>query len=150
MSLVIKPLSPALGAEIVGVDLRKELPKQTVADIVDAWHQHLVVVFRNQSLSEDDLYLIMTGPPDAVVREYQALLKMDGVDLRFSDEGMRSIAQYCLRRRTGARSLRTIVEEICHDVMFEAPERKGETVTIDAQAVESHLERLDGVIERDE
>jgi taurine dioxygenase len=54
MSLVIKPLSPALGAEIVGVDLRKELPKQTVSDIVDAWHQHLVVVFRNQSLSEDD------------------------------------------------------------------------------------------------
>ena len=54
MSLVIKPLSPALGAEIVGVDLRKELPKQTVADIVDAWHQHLIVVFRNQSLSEDD------------------------------------------------------------------------------------------------
>ena len=54
MSLVVKPLSPALGAEIVGVDLREELPAQTVADIVDAWHQHLVVVFRNQSLSEDD------------------------------------------------------------------------------------------------
>ena len=46
MSLVIKPLSPALGAEIVGVDLRKELPEQTVADIVDAWHQHLIVVFQ--------------------------------------------------------------------------------------------------------
>ena len=93
-------------------------------------------------LAEDDLYLIMTGPPDAVVREYQALLKMDGVDLRFADEGLRAIAAYCIRRRTGARSLRTIVEEICHDVMFEAPERKGETVTIDADAVEGHLERL--------
>ena len=100
-------------------------------------------------LSEDDLYLIMSGPPDAVVREYQALLKIDGVELRFSEPALRAIAAYCLRRRTGARSLRTIVEEICHDVMFEAPERKGETVTIDAQAVESHLERLDGLIERD-
>jgi ATP-dependent Clp protease ATP-binding subunit ClpX len=91
---------------------------------------------------EDDLYLIMTGPPDAVVREYQALLKMDGVDLRFSEEALRLVARHCLRRRTGARSLRTLVEEICHDLMFEAPERKGETVTIDAEAVAAHLERL--------
>jgi ATP-dependent Clp protease ATP-binding subunit ClpX len=97
-----------------------------------------------EPLSEDDLYLIMTGPPDAVVREYQALLKMDGVDLRFADEGLRAIAQYCLRHRTGARSLRTIVEEICHDVMFEAPERKGETVTIDDAAVAAHLDRMGG------
>jgi len=97
-----------------------------------------------EPLSEDDLHLIMTGPPDAVVREYQALLKMDGVDLRFSDQGLRAIAGYCLRRRTGARSLRTIVEEICHDIMFEAPERKGETVTVEAAAVIGHLDRMDG------
>ena len=43
--------------------------------------------------------------------------------------------QYCIRRRTGARSLRTLVEEICHDIMFEAPERKGETVTSSADMV---------------
>jgi ATP-dependent Clp protease ATP-binding subunit ClpX len=98
------------------------------------------------SLSEDDLHTIMTGPPDAVVREYQALLKMDGVDLRFADDALRAIARHCLRRRTGARSLRTIVEEICHDIMFDAPERKGETVTLEAAAVEAHLARLDGSI----
>jgi len=95
-------------------------------------------------LSEDDLFLIMTGPPDSVVREYQALLKIDGVDLRFSDEGLRAIAQHCLRHRTGARSLRTIVEEICHDVMFEAPERKGETITVDEASIVAHLDRLGG------
>src|SRR5262249_22654155 len=99
-----------------------------------------------EPLSEDDLYLIMTGPPDAVVREYQALLKIDGVDLRFADDALQAIAQYCLRRRTGARSLRTIVEEICHDIMFEAPERKGETVTVDAASVASHLARMDGLV----
>ena len=109
----------------------------------------LPVLVELTPLSEDDLYMIMTGPPDAVVREYQALLKMDGVDLRFSDEGLRAIAEYCLRRRTGARSLRTIVEEICHDVMFEAPERKGETVTIDAPTVTSHLARMDGAVAGD-
>jgi taurine dioxygenase len=53
-SLVVRPLSPALGAEIVGVDLRDELSAQTVAQIIDAWHEHLVIVFRDQKLSEDE------------------------------------------------------------------------------------------------
>jgi taurine dioxygenase len=54
MSLVVKPLSPALGAEIAGVELREELSAQSIADILDAWHRHLVIVFRNQSLTEDE------------------------------------------------------------------------------------------------
>jgi ATP-dependent Clp protease ATP-binding subunit ClpX len=94
------------------------------------------------ALGEDDLFLIMTGPPDAVVREYQALLQMDGVDLQFTDEALRMVARHCIRRRTGARSLRTIVEQVCHDIMFEAPERKGETVTIDAEQVGALLDRM--------
>ena len=48
------PLSEALGAEIVGLDLRQDLPPQTVGDIISAWHEHLVLLFRNQSLSEED------------------------------------------------------------------------------------------------
>jgi ATP-dependent Clp protease ATP-binding subunit ClpX len=90
-------------------------------------------------LSEDDLFLVMTAPPDAVVREYQALLKMDGVDLEITEGAMRLIAQHCIHRRTGARSLRTIVEGICHDIMFDAPERKGETITLDADFVAERL-----------
>jgi len=54
MTLAVKPLSPALGAEIAGVDLRQDLSAATVGEIVDAWHRHLVIVFRDQSLSEDD------------------------------------------------------------------------------------------------
>lgn len=54
MSLLVKPLSSALGAEIVGVDLREDLPTETVAEIVEAWHRHLVVLFRDQTPSEDD------------------------------------------------------------------------------------------------
>ena len=53
-SIAVKPLSPALGAEISGVDLREDLSDQTVAKILEAWHQHLVILFRNQSLSEED------------------------------------------------------------------------------------------------
>jgi ATP-dependent Clp protease ATP-binding subunit ClpX len=90
-------------------------------------------------LSEEDLFLVMTAPPDAVVREYQALLKMDGVDLELTEGAMRLIARHCIHRRTGARSLRTIVEGVCHDIMFEAPERKGETITLDADFVAERL-----------
>jgi ATP-dependent Clp protease ATP-binding subunit ClpX len=93
-------------------------------------------------LSEDDLYLVMTGPPDSVVREYQALLKMDGVDLAFSEQALRAIAQFCIRRKTGARSVRTLIEEICHDLMFEAPERRGESITIQADFALERLEQL--------
>jgi ATP-dependent Clp protease ATP-binding subunit ClpX len=93
-------------------------------------------------LSQEDLFMVMTAPPDSVVREYQALLKMDGVDLRFSEPALRAIAQFCIRRKTGARSLRTFIEEICHDIMFEAPERKGETITIEPDFALERLERL--------
>ncbi len=54
MPLEIKPLSPALGAEIAGLDLRDELPAAVVAEIIEAWHEHLVLSFRNQELTEDD------------------------------------------------------------------------------------------------
>ena len=52
-SVIVTPLSPALGAEVVGLDLRRELAAGTIAGIVDAWHQHLVLLFREQQLSED-------------------------------------------------------------------------------------------------
>ncbi|HVU51041.1 MAG TPA: ATP-dependent Clp protease ATP-binding subunit ClpX [Polyangia bacterium] len=104
-----------------------------------------------EALGADDLLSIMTDPPDSVVREYQALLKMDGVDLRFSDEALRAIASWCIRRKTGARSLRTLIEEICHDVMFDAPELKGETFEIDAPYAEERLHRLaDGLAKADD
>jgi taurine dioxygenase len=54
MPLAVKPLSPALGAEIAGLDLRDDLPADTFAEILDAWHRHLVLVFRDQSFSEDE------------------------------------------------------------------------------------------------
>jgi ATP-dependent Clp protease ATP-binding subunit ClpX len=93
-------------------------------------------------LSADDIFLVMTGPPDSVIREYQALLKMDGVDLRFSDGALHAIANFCIRRKTGARSLRTFIEEICHDIMFDAPERRGETINIDADFALARLEKI--------
>jgi ATP-dependent Clp protease ATP-binding subunit ClpX len=94
------------------------------------------------ALDEAQLKRVLTEPPDAVVREYQALLRMDGVELRFEDAALVEIARFAIGRRTGARRLRGAVEEICQDLMFEAPERQGETVVIDATAARAALERI--------
>ena len=75
MTLLVKPLSPALGAEITGVDLREDLSAETFAEIIDTWHKHLVILFRNQTLSEDDQIRFAqrfgalqkrTRPPEAI------------------------------------------------------------------------------------
>jgi taurine dioxygenase len=73
--LTVKHLSPALGAEILGVDLRDEMADETFGEILNAWHDHLVILFRNQSLSEDDQIRFAqrfgtlqkrTRPPEAI------------------------------------------------------------------------------------
>lgn len=75
-------------------------------------------------LDEDTLIAILTEPRNALVKQYQKLLKMDNVQLEFNSEAVRAIAQEAYRRKTGARALRGIVEELMLDVMYELPSRK--------------------------
>jgi ATP-dependent Clp protease ATP-binding subunit ClpX len=75
-------------------------------------------------LDEDALMAILTQPRSALVKQYQKLLKMDNVQLDFKPEALRAIAQEAYRRKTGARALRGIVEELMLDVMYELPSRK--------------------------
>ena len=86
---------------------------------------------------------MLTGPPDSLVREYQALLAADEVKLEFDDAALREIVRFAVARRVGARGLRGIVEEVCHDLMFEAPERRGETVMVDADWVRERLAQVE-------
>jgi ATP-dependent Clp protease ATP-binding subunit ClpX len=90
-------------------------------------------------LGEGELLRIMTEPPDALVREYVANLAIDDVTLRFDDGALRAMVRYAVDRKVGARGLRSIVEHVCHDVMFDAPERRGDTLTIDAAYVADRL-----------
>ena len=105
----------------------------------------LPVVCELEALAEDDLLQILTIPPDSIVREYQELLAMDEVKLRFSEDALREVVRYSIRRKTGARGLRSIVEEVCHDLMFDAPEKRGETLTVDRDYVAERLAALDDV-----
>ncbi|KGF72250.1 ATP-dependent protease [Neosynechococcus sphagnicola sy1] len=75
-------------------------------------------------LDEDALTEILTEPKNALVKQYQKLLKMDNVQLEFKPEAVRAIAQEAYRRKTGARALRSIVEELMLEVMYELPSRK--------------------------
>lgn len=75
-------------------------------------------------LDEDALSAILTEPRNALVKQYQKLLKMDNVQLEFKSEAVRAIAKEAYRRKTGARALRSIVEELMLDIMYELPSRK--------------------------
>ncbi len=68
--------------------------------------------------------MILTEPKNAVLKQYKALLKMDGVDLEFEPEAVDLIAKEAIKRKTGARALRSIVEEIMLDVMYDVPTKE--------------------------
>lgn len=75
-------------------------------------------------LNEKTLKMILTEPKNAVLKQYQALLKMDGVDLEFEPEAVELISKEAIKRKTGARALRSIVEEIMLDVMYDVPTKE--------------------------
>jgi ATP-dependent Clp protease ATP-binding subunit ClpX len=90
-----------------------------------------------ESLDEDALTEILTEPRNALVKQYQKLMRMDNVQLEFRPDAVRAIAQEAYRRKTGARALRSIVEELMLDVMYELPSRKDVTrCTITREMVE--------------
>jgi len=87
----------------------------------------LPVVVTLDSLDEDALVEILTKPKNALVKQFKALLDLDDVSLSFDDEALRSIAKEALKRKTGARGLRSILEGIMKNVMYEIPSLEGVT-----------------------
>ena len=76
------------------------------------------------ALDEETLKMILTEPKNAVLKQYKCLLEMDGVDLEFEPEAVELIAQKAIKRKTGARALRSIVEELMLDVMYDIPTKQ--------------------------
>ncbi|MFB6262823.1 MAG: ATP-dependent Clp protease ATP-binding subunit ClpX [Bradymonadaceae bacterium] len=76
-----------------------------------------------QELDEDALVRILTEPKNALVRQYQKLFKIDGIDLQFDEAALRAISRAALEHDTGARGLRTILERVMMDLMYEMPHR---------------------------
>ena len=92
----------------------------------------LPVITSLEELSEDDLVRILVEPKNCMVRQYQKLMAMEGVSLSFTDSALRDLAAIAVRKKTGARGLRAIVEKLMLDVMFEVPKtaKSGSTIRI--------------------
>ncbi|OGQ10848.1 MAG: ATP-dependent protease ATP-binding subunit ClpX [Deltaproteobacteria bacterium RBG_16_71_12] len=85
----------------------------------------LPVVAALEDLDEKMLINILTQPKNALTRQYKRLLEMDGVQLRFTDDALKTVAGEAIKRNTGARGLRSILESAMLDVMFDVPSHKG-------------------------
>ncbi|WP_454991623.1 HslU--HslV peptidase ATPase subunit [Campylobacter rectus] len=96
------------------------------------------------SLDENALYQILTQPKNSLLKQYEALLKTENVELKFNDEAIRAIAKIAQNANEkmediGARRLHTVIERVIEDISFEANEHGGETVEIDKALVEKRL-----------
>lgn len=97
----------------------------------------LPVITTLEALDEGSLVRILTEPKDSIVKQYQALFAMDHVELSFTDDALRAIARRALERKTGARGLRGIMEELLQNLMFSIPSDPSvESVTITADGVD--------------
>ena len=81
----------------------------------------LPIVCTLQSLTKDALITIMTKPKNAILKQYQKLLALDEVSLNFDDSALEAIAEKAIDKNTGARALRSIIEEFMLDIMYEVP-----------------------------
>ncbi|MCD6176080.1 MAG: ATP-dependent Clp protease ATP-binding subunit ClpX, partial [Planctomycetes bacterium] len=94
----------------------------------------LPIITTLSALDEEALVEILTKPKNALVRQYQKLFEMEEADLKFTDEALKLIAKKAIKRDTGARALRAVMEELMVDLMYQLPEepKPGEyTITPD-------------------
>ena len=106
--------------EIISEDIQK-------FGLIPEFIGRLPVVAALEKLTADDLVRILTEPRNALVKQYQTLMSYDGVELEFDDDALQAIANKAIERRTGARGLRSIIEETMMDVMFEVPSQEDVT-----------------------
>lgn len=83
----------------------------------------LPVIVTLEELSEDALIQIITEPKNAITKQYKELFSLDGVELEIEEEAIRAVAKQAIERKTGARGLRSIFENVMTDIMFEIPSR---------------------------
>ena len=100
-------------------DLRPE--DLTKFGLIPEFIGRLPITVTLDSLDEDALTQILTQPKNALCKQYQKLLSLDGIELTFEEEAVRAIAKMAIERKCGARGLRAIIEEVMLDTMFELP-----------------------------
>jgi ATP-dependent Clp protease ATP-binding subunit ClpX len=143
--------SIGFGADVRGPEDRKtgELLREVEPEdllkygLIPEFIGRLPVVATLEDLDEESLIEILTTPKNALVKQYQRLFEMENVRLQITTDALRAIARKALNRKTGARGLRTIMETILLDTMFELPGLDGvEEVVINREVVEGRAKPL--------
>ena len=148
-----KVIEKRLGGSALGFGANVKSPKsvETEAVATTATHQDLVkfgmipelvgrlpVITALRGMDKETLVRIMTEPKNSIVKQYQALFKMDNIDLEFTKDALNKIADLTIERKTGARGLRSIIEGILQPFMFEVPSDPTVTgITVTAETVEN-------------
>ena len=129
------------------LDDSKSLMQQVVPEdllqfgLIPEFIGRLPILTALERLTEDDLVRILTEPKNALVKQYQSLIALDGAELDFNDDALRAIAQEALARNTGARGLRSIIEDTMRDIMYDIPSREDvKKVIITRETVADHAE----------
>ncbi len=152
-----KIIQRRMGEKVIGFnsEIKLEKPEETKIlsqvrpedllkfGLIPEFIGRLPVMVTLEELSEDALVRIITEPKNALLKQYKKLFKIDGVELQIQEDAIRAIAKKALERKTGARGLRSILEGVMTDIMYEIPSREditkcvitGATITDGAEPV---------------
>jgi len=143
--------SIGFGASVAGPDERGigELFKDTEPEdllkfgLIPEFVGRLPVIATLEDLDEDALIQILSQPKNALLKQYQCLFDMEDVKLTFSDDALFAVAKKAIERKTGARGLRSIMEDTLLDTMFDLPSLEGvEEIVVNAEVVEGKAKPL--------
>ncbi|MCL5115841.1 MAG: ATP-dependent Clp protease ATP-binding subunit ClpX [Firmicutes bacterium] len=128
----------------IGDVLAKIMPEDLLKfGLIPEFVGRLPITVTLDALDEEALVKILTEPRNALIKQYQKMLQMDNVELEFKDEAISAVAREAMRRNTGARALRAIIEDIMLDVMYDMPGRPDVAkCIITREVVENHEEPL--------
>ncbi|AOT56423.1 ATP-dependent Clp protease ATP-binding subunit ClpX [Weissella soli] len=144
-----------LGAKVIGfgtdsksgagLNTHKSIMEQVLPEdlmsfgLIPEFIGRLPILTALQELSEDDLVHILTEPKNALVKQYQVLFALDDFKLTFEPDALKAMAHLAIERETGARGLRSIIEEVLRDIMFDLPGQKDvNEVVITTENVTDH------------
>src|ERR1700722_921267 len=146
-----RPGSIGFGAEVMAPEDRKQgeifsdvRPEDLLKfGLIPEFISRLAVVATLEDLDEASLRRILTEPKNALVKQYQRLFELEGVDLTLAEDALGAVVRKAIDRRTGARGLRSIMEALLLDTMFDLPSLEGvEKVVISQQAVDGAVRPL--------
>ena len=129
--------------EVVKMNIENVEPEDLVRfGLIPEFVGRLPVISTLHELDEEALVRILQEPKNALVNQYKYLFEIDNVELIFRDEALESIAKKAIKRKTGARGLRSIMEELLMETMFDLPNKDLEKVIVDENSIASSSEPI--------